>query len=220
MKREIIYPFLVECSKFTDDSFWKNIFEELAFGTTPYGTYLVKDHLTCGYKDKEFTYKIEKKSPEILYKEITTLLKDKLGLLSREEIVRRKTESKKYEENNDKLKNDWLSIKRKNIKDLLIEQYVIKMMKKHSLSTSQAKYLLSIIFIAFVFKTITHADIDYKNGEILNIEGIEFETGKINLKRDIYELTPNVTPDIILDRHLMETHWYEYLDKLRKNEVS
>ena len=216
MKREIIYPFLVECCRYTDDTFWKNIFEELAFGTTPYGTYLVKDHLTCGYKDKEFAYKIEKKSPEILYKEITILLKEKLGLLSREEIIRKKTESKKYEENNEKLKNDWLSIKRKNIKDLLIERYVIKMKRKHSLTTSQAKYLLSVIFIAFIFKTLTPEDIDYRNGEILNIEGIEFETGKINLKRDIYDLEPNVSPDIIIDKQLMEIHWYDYLEKLRK----
>ena len=63
IKREIIYPIFLECCQFTDDKFWENVFEDLAYGKTPYGTYISKDFLCCSYKKKEFSYKIEKKLP-------------------------------------------------------------------------------------------------------------------------------------------------------------
>ena len=74
IKREIIYPFFIEASKFADDIFWENIFEDLAYGKTPYGSYISKDFLSCNYTNKEFSYKIERKDPHILYTEIYNLL--------------------------------------------------------------------------------------------------------------------------------------------------
>ena len=74
MKKEILYPVFLECLQFTNDFFWENIFEDLAYGKTPYGTYINKDFLCCNYKDKEFSYKIEKKEPELLYNDILFLL--------------------------------------------------------------------------------------------------------------------------------------------------
>ena len=65
IKREIVYPIFLECCQFTDDKFWENVFEDLAYGKTPYGTYISKDFLCCSYKKKEFSYKIEKKLPHI-----------------------------------------------------------------------------------------------------------------------------------------------------------
>ena len=74
IKKDIIYPIFLECSQFITDKFWENIFEDLAYGKSPYGTYISKGSLTCKYKDKEFIYKLEKKDPKILYTEIYLLL--------------------------------------------------------------------------------------------------------------------------------------------------
>ena len=82
IKREIIYPIFLECCQFTDDKFWENVFEDLAYGKTPYGTYISKDFLCCSYKKKEFSYKIEKKLPKDVYNDVYDLLTNKLGLLS------------------------------------------------------------------------------------------------------------------------------------------
>ena len=62
VKKELLYPIFLECSQHADDTFWENIFEDLAYGKAPYGTYISKDFLCCGYKKKEFSYKIEKKT--------------------------------------------------------------------------------------------------------------------------------------------------------------
>ena len=60
IKKEIIYPIFLECCQYTTDIFWENVFEDLSYGKTPYGTYITKDFLCCNYKEKEFSYKIEK----------------------------------------------------------------------------------------------------------------------------------------------------------------
>ena len=45
IKKEIVYPVFLECCEFSVDSFWENIFEDLAYGKTPYGTYINKNFL-------------------------------------------------------------------------------------------------------------------------------------------------------------------------------
>ena len=85
VKREIIYPIFLECCQFADDIFWETIFEDLAYGRAPSGTYISKDFLNCSYKNKEFSYKIERKDPENIYNDIYKLLTEKLGILSQKE---------------------------------------------------------------------------------------------------------------------------------------
>lgn len=217
IKKEIIYPIFLECCQYTSDIFWENVFEDLSYGKTPYGTYITKDFLCCNYKDKEFSYKIEKnKDPEVLYNDIFSLLSKKLGLLSQRDKIKKKIDFYNIEEDIKEGRKKWSNIRKKNIKDLLIEKYVIDMKNKHSLSVKQAKYLLSIIFIAMVFKVITVKDIQYENGKINHIDGIEFEKKKIILLRDVYNIETNFNSCILIEPNLMSYNWDKYLITLKK----
>lgn len=215
-KKDIVYPIFIECLQFTEDIFWENIFEDLAYGKTPYGTYLSKDFLCCKYKKKDFSYKIERKEPKILYEEVYDLLANKLGLLSSEEKIKKKRLFNELETNLKNSGKNWVDIKKKNIKETLIEVYVTKMKNKYSLSIAQARYLLSIIFIAVVFKVITNKDIEYENGVIHNIKGIDFIKKQIIVEKDLYKLETSFAPDIVLDKNLMADSWEKYLKDLRK----
>ena len=220
-KKEIIYPMFLECCKFTLDSFWENVFEDLAYGVTPYGAYISKDFLCCSYKNKEFSYKIEKKPPIDLYKDVYKLLGEKLGILSYKEKLQKRVDFYQTESRIKKTREEWCNIKKKNIKDLLIEKYVIDMKKKYNLSIKQAKFLLSIIFISMVFKVITSKDIVYSDGRIQNIESINFDkistTGLVNivLTRNIYDTEVNLSPEIVGDKKLMNEEWDKYLSNLK-----
>lgn len=194
-KREIIYPVFLECCQYADDTFWEGIFEELAYGKAPYGTYISKNFLCCSYKNKEFSYKIERKDPKELYDDIYKILTEKLGILSRKEKAQKKVLFTELEKNIKQSRKEWSSIRRKNVKDTLYEKYVIDMKKKYALSAKQSKYLLAIILISIMFKTITAKDITYSDDRIQNISGLEFSTdsrgkGKVLFKRllcsDIY----------------------------------
>jgi hypothetical protein len=215
-KKEIIYPVFLECVQYAPDSFWKNVFEDLAYGKTSYGTYINKNFLCCSYKDKEFSYKIERKNPNELYNEIYNLLTNKVGILSQKEKIKKRIEFHKTETRLKELRQDWSNIKKKNIKDILIERYVIDMKNKHSLNLQQSKLLLSVIFISIVFKVITTKDVEYSNGKIQNIKGVEFNNNKIILKRNIYDLEISFSPEILIDKKLMADNWLKFLENLRK----
>ena len=66
MKKELLYPIFLECCQYTSDIFWENIFEDLAYGKTPYGTYVSKNFLICNNKKKNFSYKITFNDPKTL----------------------------------------------------------------------------------------------------------------------------------------------------------
>ena len=215
MKKELVYPFFIECCKYTEDKYWKSIFEDLAYSITPYGVYINKDFLTCNYKDREFSYKIQKKNSEELYNEIYNIFKNKIGLVSRDEIIKKQTMINNM---SDDINNytDWSAIKKKNIKELMIENFAISMRAKHSLTLPQTRYLVSIIFLAFIFKVLNSSDIEIRNGCIESIEGIEFEKGKIILNRDIYDMNATVSPEIIIEKKVMSDEWYKYVACIKK----
>jgi hypothetical protein len=216
IKKEIVYPVFLECCEFATDSFWDNVFEDLAYGKTPYGTYINKNFLCCSYKNKEFSYKIERKEPIELYTDIYDLLTKKLGIMSHKEKVKKRVDFHNTESRIKEFRQEWGNIRKKNIKDLLVERYVIDMKNKYCLTVKQAKYLLSIIFIAIVFKVITPKDIEYSNNKIQNIDGIEFTPKKIIIKRNIYDIDVSFSPEIFLDKKLMADNWEKYLITLRK----
>lgn len=220
IKKEILYPVFLECCQFADDVFWEGIFEELAYGKAPYGTYISKGFLCCSYKNKEFSYKIERKDPEILYDDIYKLLAEKLGILSHKEKAQKRLDFHELEKNIKHSRQEWTSIRRKNIKDIMYEKYVIDMKRKYSLSIKQCKYLLSIILLSIMFKTITSKDIVYKDDKIQNIVGLEFTKGKVILKRPLCSLeSENICDTPELDDPGMKTmseNWERYLKTLRE----
>ena len=56
--RVLAYPCFLSCTEYTEDEYWKNIFEDLAFGITPQGAYISKNYIISNTKNKEFVYKI------------------------------------------------------------------------------------------------------------------------------------------------------------------
>lgn len=216
IKKDIVYPVFLQCCQHADDIFWETIFEDLAYGKPPYGTYICKDFLCCNYKKKEFTYKIEKKDSLTIYTDIYDLLTQKVGILSQREKVRKRKAFTDLEENIKESRKNWNNIRKKNIKELLIELYVSRMKIKHSLSIKQAKYLLSVIMIGLVFKVITNEDIIYTDGSIRHIEGIDFIKKQVVVRRGLYNFEVSFAPNIVIEKKLMAEEWDKYLKNLRK----
>lgn len=216
IKRETIYPIFLECCQYADDIFWENIFLDLSYGKSPYGTYISKDFICCSYKKKEFTYKIEKKDPKVIYDEIYNLFTNKLELLSQKEKVKKKKAFTDAEDSIKDSRKTWVDIRKKNIKELLIELYITRMKIKYSLTLKQERFLLSIIILAMIFKVITSDDIEYVDGRIRNIKGIDFLNKRLIIQRDIYNVEVSFSPHIFIDKKLMSDTWDKYLKDLRK----
>lgn len=226
-KKEITYPIFLECSTFASDVFWKTIFEDLAYGKCPYGCYIYKDFFSCNFKTKRFSYKIEMDNPRSLYDAIVNLLTNKVGVMSHHDKFQQRIDFTKVEQDIKASRNKWAHIRRKTVKDLLLEDYVLRMKQQHSLNMQQTKYLLSLLFIGIIFKIILPKDIDFKDGTIVNIRGVVFSKNKVSLCQNIfgtYSLNDDedrstvsvTTPYLAVTSKQMSDLWEKYLKALRK----
>jgi hypothetical protein len=214
---ELQYPVFLNASQYATDTFWKYIFEDLAYGRTPYGTYITKDFLCCNYKGKEFSYKIDTtKTGEQLYNELYNILFNKFGLLSIEDKQILRTKFEKTRDSIPLTNTTWACIKKKNIKQLMIENFVIEMKKKYTLSTADAKKLLSYIISGMIFKTISNDDIDFQNGKILGISNLEFEKGSFTISPKIFEFESGNQQSTNQKKKLSDI-WEKYLVNFKKN---
>jgi len=216
-RKEIVYPSFLECCQYANNPFWQNVFKDLAYGKPPYGTYISKDScLCCSYKKKEFAYKIERKDPQVIHDEVYHLLTTKLGLLSQTERAEKRQAFQLMEKETRDMMQSWSSIRKKNIKNLLIEQYVIRMKEKHNLTIRQARSLLSVISVALVFKAITNKDIEYEDGKIERIHGISFSDGNVSLDREIHDSEIISSHELTASKKSFSDLWDKYLKELRK----
>lgn len=211
LHREIIYPFFLECCKYTDDVFWENIFEDLSYGKPPFGTYISKGFLTCSYKNKEFSYKICRKDSKQLYDDIYTVLTEKLGIFSQKQKAQKKLDFHEFEKNIKNSRIDWCNIRKKNVKDAMYEKYVIDMKHKYNLSIKQCKYVLSMLSLSLIFKTISSRDITFKEDKIEKIEGIDFKDGEVVFTRPLTFSNGEKREDNIEDAEFksMRENWYK-----------
>lgn len=118
-------------------------------------------------------------------------------------------------------KQDWNNIKKKNIKNIIIENFIIRMKKKYELNNTQSKKLLSIIKVGFIFKNISSSNINYNNGKIISIEGINFEHKKIKIKPEIYNIkNEKKDSQIVIDKKKnMYELWEKLLVNIEKNKI-
>jgi len=174
-KREIQFPFFLHCCRETEDKYWKYVFEDLAYGLGPYGVYFTKGFMCCGFKGKEFSYKLDPyKATNEIYTQVRSLLQNKLGIRSHDDmILQRKT----FEETERDFFlyscDDWSEIRKKEIRDLLLKKFVISKSKKEEWARSRTKKFLSALMLALQLKVITHVDIEIKGGEILSIQNLD-----------------------------------------------
>lgn len=187
LKRDVIYPIFLKCLPYVEDEFWKETFEELSYGNCYQGSYVSKGFLFSNVKSKEFAYKFIDKEPEKIYNDITKLLKEKLNIMSKNDRSILINEFEEIEKNIKNIKNvDWNDIKKKSIKDILFQNYIINVKKKYDLRDSQVKCLYNTINLGLMLKSIKNTDIVYVNGEIQEIKGFSFYQGKYKIDLDIY----------------------------------
>lgn len=210
---------MLECCQYAEDEFWERIFEELAYGKAPFGSYINKGFLCCGFRNKEFTYRLERKDPKILYTELYELLTNKLGLLSNKQKLEKR---KRYrEEETSEIPQDWSSIRRKNIKDIMYQNFVLDMKKKYNLDMKQTKMLLAMLTLALLIKSIGPKDIIYENERIQEIQGIEFEKGSFTFSRPVYSkiYTSNSAEGESQEKIDICQEWDKYIGELQTRVI-
>lgn len=188
LKRDVIYPIFLKCIEFIDnDTFWRETFEELSYGNCYQGSYISKGFICSNIKGKEFIYKFIDKEPEKIYQDISKLFKERLNIMSKNDRKILINEFEEVEKNLKSIKNtEWSEIKKKSLKDILFQNFLIKCKKEYELTDYQLKKLYNSINLGVMLKSIKNSDIIYDNGQIVEIKGINFYKNKYKIDIDIY----------------------------------
>lgn len=219
MKRELIYPVFLETCKYTDDGFWKQVFEDLAYGKSPYGSYITKGFLCCNYKGKEFSYKIDSSDSRRLFDEVFELLSKKLGVESSADKSRKIKDFVKVQEEMMEVRNSkWSGIKKKSTRDSIIENFIVEMKKKWNLSDNDARRLNSVINISLLFKTISSKDIEYEEGKIKEISNIFFSEGTVEYEFETESAEMPSYAIVFQEKVSFLELWTKYIQDLKKSK--
>jgi hypothetical protein len=66
-----------------------------------------------------------------------------------------------------------------------------------------------------MLKSITNKDINYKDGQIISIDGITFENGNFKIDRNIYSNGDTISIDTIEESKLMSDNWNKYIQMFK-----
>ncbi len=178
----LIYPIFAECKDYTLDPFWQDIFFKCACNRFPRNLrYDNKNHTIniktpcAGGRSKTEVVDITDDPVEI-FQVMMLIFREKLGLRSSRDLQTQVLELEDIKEKNKiDLDCDWKKLKPRTLKDELIMNYVMKLIKEHNLEPKESKILLPIIYLGFQYKKLTADHVDYENGVINNIIGLEFD---------------------------------------------
>lgn len=212
MRKELIYPIFLEAVKYSNDAFWRQTFEDMAYGICPYGSYFNKGFFCCSYKGKEFSYRLEAEDPEKLFKDVYNLLANRLGIASSNDRSQKLQDFEKIRSEFQELRNSkWSSIKKKTSRDYIIDSFIVEMKQTYKLSDKESRRLSSIINIGLIFKTISPKEIVYENGKIKSIQNISFEKGKVIYDHNQLQIDNNGYNIIFQERGTLSELWRKYI---------
>lgn len=197
-----IYPFFLLALEHSTDPITTRIISDMAFGIFPHGISFdgstLKIKGTKGAKGAK-GLELNKDNSNEMYMSIQDILSH---VISKPDDI---------------MIENWSSIKIKNLKDMMIQNYVTKIKKERNLSWTHARNLLSIINLGLVFKYISPKDIHMENGEISNIDGIDYES--ITLTEKIYVKKIKNHNDI-QEPQFISNGWVKYMNNVNKIPVS
>jgi hypothetical protein len=212
---EIVHPLFERCSDFTDDKFWKKTFSDLAKCKTPNGVYIYKGSLRLKGKPVDSITFAETDDCFQTFHNIYKFLSTTCGILSPDDKIKQRHDFESIEQEN---KNNWVDIKRKKVKDLMIESFAVKMKQIYLLSLKQTRCLISSICMGLLFKSISASNIILENGSIKNIDGISFRERRIFFDLELYNTDIEEEGDTSvrgeLQRKYMIEYWVKYLSDL------
>lgn len=183
-EKDIVYPDLQECFNLETDTAWKEIFNNMSRGLCPKGIMILNGTIVGSISKKNsIKYSFLHKDPNEIIDNIKSLYSNLLDIQS-DNTKRNKEYDDINELYNDYVTMEWKSIKKKALKDLLIQNYVLELKHQYNLKSSVTKSGLDTICNAlYLHKTHKNIDIEYSNGRILGIKDIVVENNVIVNKR-------------------------------------
>lgn len=208
-KREIVNPIFLECKQLCENEYWKNVFEEMAYGKYPKQIYISNQTILSSNKKKNFSYQMRDQSPNDVMVNTISILTNFTDLISSEEI-------KKKKDSNDAFKKDnwvlWKDIKRKYIKDVLIMNFCLELKKEYNLTAQKSASLYQGLTYRIYSGQITDIIMDDQKISVIPALEINPETKEITYHEE-FDSKLEQTHEL---EDYMHHYYRRYLLKLAK----
>lgn len=214
VNKKVIYPIFVKCSEQCSDLFWKKLYLSFSINKPPKTLYISNGYINSINKNKKqvFSYNFESKSSDEIISELNNIIMENTSLISNKDMLRKHNEMEKMKECMIVDNPDWKSVKKKKVKNLYISNFCNEMRIKYKLEWDSTLELCNLIKTGLLLKLQTKNDIDFKDGKILNINGIVYNK---KLKKFI---NTNTAPIVkIKNEDLIDNCLYYYWPKLILN---
>jgi hypothetical protein len=202
MAVKIVHAEFIKCIPYILDNILFIFFKDIIAGIFPDNAYINKNVFTS--KNKSFeNFRIDIDDAKELYE------KTKNAILKSNKINIEIKKDKMFKFLKIDTDLSWKNIKKKKIKDCLIDDFVEQNKKKYNLNSKQCKFLLFSIYISIIFKIIKHKDIYISDLKINKINGINFSDGKCIISEDIFDGLTVVSESQSLkyEKNKMESYW-------------
>lgn len=220
-KNTVIYPIFAECTKYTSDDFWKNLFDELSIGKCPKSIYISNGTIYSSNKRRGFSYIIpvhNSKGSNEVFTEIRELLINNTSICSAVDVMAKKEEIREKHDDEINNKTTWSEIRKKNLREILIIKFVVRMKNKYKLSWHVSRHLYSLIQIGFIYKTQSSKDVNFKNRRIESIDGIVFdEDQKLFVNEFLDNEVPKEKEEIEDTNNYLYYYWDRYVSAMSKH---
>jgi len=168
-----------ECSLYTYDEYWQEIFSSCGRNKFPKGLSYNKVNRVIYIRQGKLRETIP--LPLVPAEIFTTMmiLFRKLGLKSPTDKFQTKLDIITAQPSINILDREWKNIPR-HLKEILFSKFIKKMSTLHNLSLKEKQLMFSFIELHINLKNIVPSDIKYTNNEILSINDIHFNKHRRN----------------------------------------
>jgi hypothetical protein len=226
----VLYPIFLGVSDISTDVQFKNIFNELAYGKAPFGSYIMNkkvidpiskevdysDYICSNIKGSEFIWKIENKDPNIIHSELIDIFINRMKIVSDTDKSKNIENFNIFNSNKNNCVETWGNINKKMIRNVYFDNYIQENTRKYNLTTVEAKYMYSLITISIMLKRISSKDIIFENGKITNIIGLSVDVNRpINDRIHLKYKQTVIQPEHRKPPPTLSTLWSKYLETLR-----
>lgn len=223
-EKDVIYPLLQECMQLEQETGWQELFNNMSRGVCPKGIIIQNGIITGSISKKNnVKYNFLEEKPEDIIINIKNLFSNLVNIQS-DNTKRNKEYDTINEIYNDFINMEWKAIKKKAIKDLLIQNYVIYLKNSYNLTRIATRKGLDVINNALnVYKTHESKDVEYSEGRIHSIKDIFVENGNVVNKRlekleIVCEDDPEESEDNFENNSTsLKDMWSSYLNSVAKN---
>jgi len=179
--KKVLHPILYECSELTFDPYWKQVFEECAYGKFPRGSGIDSTGNVLYFKKKGgntrnyISYRL-KKDVELVFLDLKNMFHEHLSLKSTQDRQDLRSELDELcKDLQESFTGTWPNIKRKKIKDPIIRKYILDLKDLYSLTNKETAEVAEIIKLGFLFNWIPNENVIYKDRQILDIKNLKFD---------------------------------------------